>query len=1140
MSGPVNLNLVRKAPRSSEDLLTLLFEGLDWPKPSNREIDEIPLMAWSPEELHLDPSSVSKLTKIRQLPKLTDAQPFGVFILSFEGGRLPVGAVRRVVNRLVRKQRATRARAGSLWDLHDLIFFCQSDEGTSTLHIVAFKDTDKVPVMKVISWSTDATDNRIALIAKENLPDLAWPTDGATDVDSWRVQWSRAFTASYREGVRSADALATRMADVAKVVRDEALALYEVETEQGPLRELFREIKVSLKSDLTPAEFADLYAQTMVYGLLTARITHPEDFHADAVSSVLKFENPFLDALYSSFRRKGDQAFDVDEFGLHDLAELLSRTDVNQLLADFGVDERKEDPVVFFYEKFLELYDPDRRRELGTYYTPIPVVRFIVRAIDYIIKDRFGLMGGVGDDTTWAEYSKESGQPIPEGSTGDDPVIRMIDPATGTGTFLLEWYRQAAAEMGKRATSEQKAGVVDRMDAFEINASSYAVAHLKTGLELPADVRSSHRVNIRLTDTLARRPQEDRFDLFADDPIAEEGLAAEEVKFKTHHSVVIGNPPYMRVASEGDGGWIAHSDDGVASLFSDIHDPARSNTNFAHQASLYNLYVYFWRWSIWKAFEQNCTGPAVIGFITASSWLSGPGFLGLRQLAREVADEIYVMDLGGDNLGAVTEENVFPIQTPVAIVLMIRTGEGDRSKPALVNYARARGTRAEKLNFLDVHDLEAVPWECASTNWHAPLIPAAGDKVWQEYPVLIDLLPWQQPGCKFGRTWPIAPDPSLLKARWRRFLATEDPGDRALCYVTPSSGRNINTNVSGYPRLIDLPIGAKGEPIARYGYRSFDRQWAFQDPRLAKTESPSLWASMSDQQIFIVTDNTRQLGQGPAMVASAYVPDLDYHHGRGGKDVIPLYRDAGLTPNISESTLEAITSIQLVSDPDAPPVTHIELFNYCYGLLSGTDYTDRFSEELVTPGPRVPITAEPDLFRDMAAHGEHLIWLHTFGERFSTSSRSSLKIDRGIQWKREPSRIPEDSNDFKFLPKESQLLVADGVLGGVPAAVWDFEVSGMPIVKKWLGYRTRKGSGRSASSRSPLDQIRPKKWNAEWSQELREIVFVLNETIRLQEAGVSILERILDARLIGASDLPEVPPSLRMPPRVNASVASMI
>ncbi len=702
MSGPVNLNLVRKAPRSSEDLLTLLFEGLDWPKPSNRDIDEIPLMAWSPEELHLDPSSVSKLTKIRQLPKLTDAQPFGVFILSFEGGRLPVGAVRRVVNKLVRKQRATRARAGSLWDLHDLIFFCQSDTGTSTLHIVAFKDTDKVPVMKVISWSTDATDNRIALIANENLPDLVWPTDGAADVDSWREQWSGAFTASYREGVRSADALATRMADVAKVVRDEALALYEVETEQGPLRELYREIKVSLKSDLTAPEFADLYAQTMVYGLLTARITHPEDFHADAVSSVLKFDNPFLDALYSNFRRKGDQAFDVDEFGLHDLAELLARTDVNQLLADFGVEERKEDPVVFFYENFLELYDPDKRRELGTYYTPIPVVRFMVQSVDTIVERHFHLEGGIADSSTWADYSKAVGSAVPKGLDNSDPVIRMVDPATGTGTFLLEWYRQATNHLANENRDKNLASIVERMDAFEINASSYAVSHLKTGLELPPHLRQTTRVNIRLTDTLERSEDSEIFGLF--DPIAEESAAAEKAKFVLHHSVVIGNPPY-KARSRGLGGWIesgpwpGHSQPPL--------DSFREAGNGSVEFVLSNLYIYFWRWAIWKAFEHpGPDTPAVVAFITPSAWLHGIGFRGMRRFLRKQADTIWVIDLGGENRGTQTSENIFPIETPVAIVFVTRSGTADMDLPANVSYVRLDGTRIEKLSKLSDASLD--------------------------------------------------------------------------------------------------------------------------------------------------------------------------------------------------------------------------------------------------------------------------------------------------------------------------------------------------------------------------------------------------------------------------------------------------
>lgn len=285
----ISEDLIRRAPRSRDDLLALLFDGLDWPRPPGMEIKEVPLLGWSPDELHLDPAMVARLTRIQQLPALTAAQPFGVFILTFDGGRLPVGAVRRLVSRLIRKKRAQSVVQRSLWNLHDLIFFCQSAAGVGTLHVVAFRETDNVPVMRVISWDTHATDNRIRLIASENLPDLTWPKDDTFDPDRWRAQWTAAFRSTYRQGIRTAAALATHMAEVAQIVRDEVKELYEVETMQGPLRLLYAEVRQNLRADLTPDQFADMYAQTMVYGLLTARITHPEDFHSATVNAVLTF-----------------------------------------------------------------------------------------------------------------------------------------------------------------------------------------------------------------------------------------------------------------------------------------------------------------------------------------------------------------------------------------------------------------------------------------------------------------------------------------------------------------------------------------------------------------------------------------------------------------------------------------------------------------------------------------------------------------------------------------------------------------------------------------------------------------------------------------------------------------------------------
>lgn len=1126
-SRPLRENLVRHAPESTTKLLELLFDGLDWPSGA-RAVEDIPLLPWSPEELHLDSAHIAKLTKIQQLPKLTSEQPFGVFLLTFAGGQLPVGAVRRVVNSLVRKQRAQQRQARALWHLQDLLFFCQSSEGVKTLHIVAFRETAGVPTLKVISWDNQATDNRIELLAREALPSLTWPGE-QHNLEQWREQWTAAFSVGYRQGLRTAAALASRMAEVGRSVRNEVTALYEVETEDGPLRTMLQEVRRSLWADLTPEQFADMYAQTMVYGLLTARITHPEDFAADALSATLRFENPFLDALYASFRRQADATFDLDEFGIHELAELLAATDVGEILADFGTDSRKDDPVVFFYEEFLEQYDPEQRRELGTYYTPIPVVRFMVRAVDEIIKRDFDLPLGVADQTSWGDYSARSGIEIPSGLKASDPVIRMVDPATGTGTYLLEWMRQAFRNLkaADQLHASSQLGVLAQMDAFEISLSAYAVAHLKTSLELPSELRAQAHLGIRLADTLAGRAP-DQTNLFGEDPIAEEGLRADRTKFDTHHSVVIGNPPYSRVESAAAGGWISHPPNGGRSLFDDIHEPARQLTNFAHHASLYNLYVYFWRWAIWKAFEQTSEGPGIVSFITASSWLKGPGFIGLRALARQHASHIYVVDLGGDGLLAEVDENVFPIQTPVAIVFIVRS---PKSRDTEVSYIRILGTREHKLMSLERGSLTGLAWAEGPSAPHATFVSHDPDSEWQGFPLLSDLFPWQQPGCKFGRTWPTAPLQALLIARWKKLVGTADLEQRAAAFVTGSSGRNIMTRVSGLERLADLKADAKHMPIMRYAYRSFDRQWALFDPRLAKTESPSLWASLSPRQVFMTSLMSFPISGGPAATVTASVPDMAVYRGSfGGKDIIPLYRDVSGTPNCDPALLRAVEVGFAESGMTGEPLSAEALFAYSYGVLAGSDYSDRFAADLRTPGPRVPVTANRELFDRMSVHGEYLIWLHTFGERFHSEANSCFEPDPAIFWDPAPSRPPTDSRDFAFDPFTQSLRVADGVLKGISSAVWDLQVSGMPVISKWLGYRTVKGAGRAASSNSPLDKIRPTTWPDEWSTELREVVHALKETLAAQETGAELLSEILAGPLISADELPQPPASLRAVP----------
>lgn len=1121
----VDTKLILNAPKSVGSLVDLLVEGMGWPRPD--DMDEIPLVDWTPEDLGLKTDELGRLVSFKQVPRLTGKQPFGVFVLEFDGGRLPIGTLRRLVNQMIVKKKShSKKTAANLWGLGDLVFFCHTEENAGTVHIVAFNEESGKREIRAISWTTEPTPTRLDLLAKHALADLAWPA-ASVSVDEWRAQWHGAFTAGYRQGVKTAAQLSQRMAEVAIDIRRELSGLLLVEADDSPLRQLLADVRETLDANMDEDRFADMFAQTIVYGLLSSRISNPERFKAAESLALVDFENPLLEAIYTRFLKEAaaEDALDLDHLGLEDLTHTLALTDVDALLADFGARDRRDDPVIYLYEEFLERYDRQQRKDLGAYYTPTPVVSAMVRLVDEILTEDLGFGNGIVDQTTWADWlAAHPDVNLPDGIGLSDPVLRMIDPATGTGTYLLEWLRVALGKAGADASATLK-----QMSAIEISLASYSVAHLKTGLELPPGIRASAPLPIYLGDTLAGERKQHLTGL--EDPLSREAAQTEELKFKHRHSIVIGNPPYQRLEKEGSGGWITTPEVGASSLFDDVLRPAIEHTIFSYTASLYNLYVYFWRWAIWKAFEQTPDGPAIVAFITASSWLDGPGFLGLRELARRQADDIWIVDLGGDNHGAVKDENVFPIETPVAIVILARHGARDVDTPAVARYQRIEGTREEKLAQLQHVSRNKDVWTDLKDGWFDRLKPSAGGDDWERLPLLTDLIPWQQPGCMVNRTWPIAPQAELLTKRWQRFVGIADEAAKAVAFVTGKTGRTIHTRVGGLRALADEPRRASPPPIAPYGFRSYDQQLILDDPRLLNLDRPSLWSSVSQQQVFLVTTPTSPLGGGPAASVFTGVPDKHAYNGRGGKDVFPLYRDAGQTPNTDPRALEYVHDQHVDSDPKAPKITPEAWFSYIYGVLSGTDYTERFAEALTTPGPRVPITADATLFQEMSEHGARLIWLHTKGDRFASNERAKFSVLPAIRWHRKPARIPMDTNDFAYDEATSSLRVADGQLMGVSPDVWAFQVSGMAVVKKWLGYRTAKGTGKAASSKSPLDQIRPDRWYDEWNEELRELISILQTTLDSVRPGNDILDRILEGPLIAAQDLPEPPAHLREVPR---------
>jgi hypothetical protein len=449
-----------------------------------------------------------------------------------------------------------------------------------------------------------------------------------------------------------------------------------------------------------------------------------------------------------------------------------------------------------------------------------------------------------------------------------------------------------------------------------------------------------------------------------------------------------------------------------------------------------------------------------------------------------------------------------------------------------VHYARITGTREEKLARLKkVASFGDLEWQECYGGWTQPFLPAGlGD--YFSWPLLTDLFPWQHSGAQFKRTWPIGETPELLRRRWAQFVSL--PRAQRPDAFRESRDRKVEAQYpsliggSRLPSLASLPVGTPSPEARHYGFRSFDRQWALADARLGDFLRPVLWATHSDRQVYLTSLLTGVLGFGPAATATPDIPDLHYFSGRGGKDAIPLWRDAQATrPNVAAGLLEAL------GQRFGAAVGAEDLFAYAYALLATPAYVERFSEELTIPGPHLPVTSNAGLFREAAAAGRRLIHLHTFGERFVPVGQPVGQIPRGRARTIREIASSHDGYPYSYqYDQESRLLrVGDGEFGPVEPAVFEFSVSGYKVIPSWLAYRMQEGAGRASS---PLDSLRPERWTATMTEELLQLIWVLEATVAAQPGLAALFERVLNGSLFSASELPSPTEADRASPGTTA------
>lgn len=1114
---PSITDYLKKAGSSLDAFTGFLIHGLKWPIPNGLVWDDLPI-DWSPAELDLDPEKVGPI-RVHQLNIVTDQQ-VGILVLKFDGKHLPVAAVRRIIERFLKTPSGkTRSGKRPAWQEDRVLVFAISPQNNS-IHAIGVGREDGRRVLRSLSWSTRSTPARLELIAERGVPELVWGDRGPALATG--LSRTAGFGA-YRGAIRSAAALAARMAEVARDLREEVLDLLEVETDEGPMRTLLAEFQERLLPDLDHKKFADVYAQTMVYGLLSARVTHPELFAGDRPLLGIRFSNALLDSIYARFREQTAGELDADELGLGELAGELAKTDVEELLADFGSKDRKMDPVVFLYEQFLQQYDSRQRMDAGAFYTPLPVVQFMTRAVDHILKTTFQLPLGLADPATWSEVCEKLGIVLPDDTVPDRPFVSMVDPATGTGTYLMEWIRVArgsyVAANGSATgwATHFEEHVAPAMHAFELMLAPYAIAHLKFAVEGHAAGIDDIEPTILLSDTLQHPEIGGNTGLWsddADDPIAVEAERADTLKTRERFTVVIGNPPYNReqgrAAGEQRGGGVVRYGSGqIKPLINDLTKAMTDAGQGVHIKNLYNDYVYFWRWATWKATQDLGDGPGIVAMITASSYLSGKSMSGLRAHLRGVFDDFYVIDLGGEGRGANTEENVFDILTPVAIGIGVRsTGARDTSKSrnCRVHYVRVSGSRADKFDWLE-RDFANIEFVDVPGKHLDSLAPAAGGE-YADWPSLDDLMPWSHSGVQLKRTWPVGPSEDVLRARWESLLGAKDQRkamsgtDARNPTATPAP---LLSNEGRLSTIASLSPSDDPEGYGHYGYRSFDRQWLILDNRLMDRPRPELWAVRSDRQIYLTTLTSTTLGRGPVLTATPYVPDLHHFRGSyGAKNTLPIWRDkdatdANLGPVMLDRLAEALGD-EIGSD---------EIVQYLYGIGGTAAFSERFGEELaIAAGPvHLPITRDRALFGAVAALGKELLAWHTWGERYTDQPIS-------LGPAAEVTKITGKPERFGYDAASQTLTVGTGRIAPVSPEAWDFEVSGMKPLQKWLGYRMAQRQGRTSS---PLDAITYDEWT--FTDELLLVISILQHTVDLTPRATELLSRVLAGPLLTAEEL---------------------
>ncbi|WP_290737205.1 type ISP restriction/modification enzyme [Fibrobacter sp. UBA3718] len=885
---------------------------------------------------------------------------------------------------------------------------------------------------------------------------------------------------SMPQKITSSTKLAQMMAAKARLLAEVIEKTLETDSEKtGELAGQWKSFQKVLIHDLTERQFADIYAQTICYGMFAARLHDdtPDTFSREEAATLIPKTNPFLRKVFQNVA-----AFDVDTsiaWIVDDLAETFRVTDMPKVMKNFGKATGQADPMIHFYEDFLRYYDPKQKKACGVYYTPEPVVHFIVNAVDEILKTRFNLSDGLADTSKVAIrqtsnlYTDNRTKDHKRYETREYHKVQILDPATGTGTFLAEVVRKIYSGMENQKGAWQnyvEEHLLPRLNGFEFMMAPYAVAHLKLDMVLAQTgykARQDKRLRIFLTNSL-EECDHDTGTLFAQ-WLAQEANEANLVKRDTPVMVMIGNPPYS-VSSSNKSAWIQ-----------ELSETYKKNLNEKNIQPLSDDYIKFIRLGHYYV-EKN--GEGILAYISNNSFIDGIIHRQMRKALMETFDEIYILDLHGNTrkketaLDGGKDENVFDIMQGVSINIFVkkkqsvilsetRKGEVEGSLARVYHY-ELFGKRFEKYDFLAKTSFSDIPWN--------ELIPQAPQYFFvpKDFSVQIEyekgfkideLMGEYISGVQTGRDnlYVDYSKENLSNRMLKLFSLDKDDTFIETYKVKDSSGYNLISRISNSQY--------RSNKIIDFCYRPLDNRKIYYDENLIKRAFYKIQSNLLRENICFLCCKQLSSSEYNHIFTSNKVSDLNSVSLQTKEQsyVFPLYLyptegeeklGESRKPNLDETIWRKIDACLDSSTPfpsassgnyDQNDNSHIttpeQIFDYIYGVLHTPSYREKYKEFLKIDFPRIPYPENKEDFERIVSIGNKLRKLHLMEEIPPQATSFDIEGDNAvtdIKYEKEiPGQAGNDNCGKVYINKTQYF-------GNVPELAWNFYIGGYQPAQKWL------------------------------------------------------------------------------------------